>query len=99
MTEQEKFEQYWCAKYGCSNDDYWFEDGIYGDPDMQAAWETWQAATAQAVPEGFVVVPFKATPKIIHAIGIVRDEIRHMSHNTRNELIYDSMIKAAQEDE
>ena len=46
MNQQQKFEKYWCDKYGCSNDDYWFTDGVYGDSDMQLGWELWQAAIA-----------------------------------------------------
>lgn len=33
------------------------EDGEYVSSKAQMGWEMWQAATAQAVPEGFVLVP------------------------------------------
>lgn len=62
MNGREQFERYWCDKYDCSGDDYWFESGSYGDDDMQMGWETWQVATAQAVPQvedkGYLVVNF-----------------------------------------
>lgn len=56
-----------------------------------------QAVKAQAVPEGFVVVPKEPTPKMIDATWNYDDEIQDMSHNSRNEFIYNAMIEAAQE--
>ena len=53
-----------------------------------------QAAKAQAVPEGFAVVPKEPTPKMIDATWNYDDAIQDMSHNTRNEFIYKAMIKA-----
>ena len=35
------------------------EDGEYTSSKAQMAWEMWQVAKAQAVPEGFVLVPVK----------------------------------------
>ena len=54
----------------------------------------WQAAKAQAVPDGFVVVPKEPTPKMIDATWNYDDEIQDMSHNTRNAFIYKAMIEA-----
>ena len=54
-------------------------------------------AKAQAIPEGFVVVPKEPTPKMIDATWNYDDEIQDMSHNSRNEFIYNAMIAAAQE--
>ena len=56
-----------------------------------------QAAKAQAVPDGFVVVPKEPTPKMIDATWDFDEEIQDMSHNSRNEFIYNTMIAAAQE--
>ena len=54
----------------------------------------WQAAKAQAVPEGYVLMPKEPTPKMIDATWDFDDEIQEMSHNTRNEFIYKTMIEA-----
>ena len=56
-----------------------------------------QAAKAQAVPEGFVLAPKQPTPKMIDATWNFDEEIQDMSHNSRNEFIYNAMIEAAQE--
>ena len=55
-----------------------------------------QAVKAQAVPDGYCVVPKEPTPKMIDATWDYDGEIQEMSHNTRNEFIYKAMI-AAQE--
>lgn len=60
-------------------------------------WDTFRAgwdAKAQAVPEGYVLMPKEPTPKMIDATWDFDDEIQEMSHNTRNEFIYKTMIEA-----
>ncbi|OFW44137.1 MAG: hypothetical protein A2003_13340 [Acinetobacter sp. GWC1_38_13] len=61
-------------------------------------WEFWQAAKAQAVPDGFVSVPKEPTPKMIDATWSFDEEIQDMSHNSRNEFIYKNMIRVAIEE-
>ena len=44
----------------------WSEKGgFYFASSVEDLWEAWQAATAQAVPEGFVLVPKEPTDKTI----------------------------------
>lgn len=45
----------------------------------------------------YVVVPKEPTPKMIDATWNFDEEIQDMSHNSRNEFIYNAMIAAAQE--
>ncbi|WP_010117883.1 hypothetical protein [Acinetobacter sp. P8-3-8] len=59
QKERESFEAYMAEKYKnlmdrrqCLNN-----GGGYMAWDMNVAWKVWQAAKAQAVPEGFVLVP------------------------------------------
>lgn len=64
------------------------------------SWSAWKEAKsqakAQAIPDGFVVVPKQPTPKMIDATWNFDEEIQDMSHNSRNEFIYNAMIAAAQ---
>ena len=61
--------------------------------DIELMWETWQAAKAQAVPEGFVLMPKEPTEKMNKAglqeyrkvIGVGQDDIGY---------IYKAMIEA-----
>lgn len=73
------------------------EDGNYEDRETLCGWHMWLEAKAKAVPEGFVVVPKQPTPKMIDATWNFDEEIQDMSHNSRNEFIYNAMIAAAQE--
>ena len=70
-----------------------------------AAWDARQAEInelkakleAAQVPEGFVLAPKQPTSKMIDATWNFDEEIQDMSHNSRNEFIYNAMIAAAQE--
>ena len=75
----------------------WDEEYSEALNEINSSWCTWQAAKAQAVPEGFVLVPKQPTPKMIDATWNFDEEIQDMSHNSRNEFIYNAMIAAAQE--
>ena len=55
-----------------------------------------ELAKAQ-VPEGFVLVPKEPTPKMIDSTWHHDDEIQEMSHNTRNEFIYKTMIEVQEQ--
>ena len=93
QKEREAFEA-WVASNGRSIER--FSDGSYKSMTLDKEWEAWQAAKAQAVPEWFVVVPKEPTPKMIDATWNFDEEIQDMSHNSRNEFIYNAMIAAAE---
>ncbi|HAV4988083.1 TPA: hypothetical protein JIZ13_01835 [Acinetobacter nosocomialis] len=64
---------------------------------INGAWYAWlEKAKAQAVPEGYVVVPKQPTPKMIDATWDFDDEIIEMSSNTRNEFIWKKMVEASE---
>ena len=74
-----------------------FPNNRYAGWNFKSDWELWQAATTQAAPEGFLLVPKQPTPKMIDATWNFDEEIQDMSHNSRNEFIYNAMIAAVQE--
>ena len=62
MTERERFEAYFKTRKDFVTLGSMFGDplhkneiGAYELPQARQSWETWQAATAQAVPEGYVL--------------------------------------------
>lgn len=79
-------------------DEQLFEHAIDGDgvtwfkEQMRQMWDLWQAAKAQAVPEGFVVVPKEPTRGML----IAADNCEINGKVTANN-IYKAMIEAAQE--
>ena len=60
---REAFEAWAGIGHLLSRDLYWPDQ--YEAPRTQAAWEAWQAATAQCVPDGFVVVPKEPTREML----------------------------------
>lgn len=72
QKEREAFETWLFSteKFKFRNKNFLFmldEYGNYEDKPVLEHWETWQAAKTQAVPEGFVLVPKKATKKMLDA--------------------------------
>lgn len=68
QKEREAFEAYMAEKYKslmdrrkCLNN-----GGGYMAWDMNVAWQVWQAPKAQAVPEGFVLVPKEPSADLVN---------------------------------
>ena len=64
------------------------EDGNYEDRDTLCGWHMWLEAKAQAVPEGFVLVPKEPT----EAMYIAGTDKRQSGGNTAD--VYKAMIEA-----
>lgn len=86
QKERESFEAYMAEKYKnlidrrqCLNN-----GGGYMAWDMNVAWKVWQAAKAQAIPEGFVLVK-------MDDLELLRDlalEIKYASLNNDSDRIF-----------
>ena len=75
-----------------------FSDGSYKSMTLDKEWEAWQAAKAQAIPEGFVLVPKEPTQEMLDS---ARDwSIKKYGKAVGNDGTYGcykAMIAAAQE--
>ena len=69
-------------------------NGTYLQRSIRNMYEAWQAAKAQAVPEGFVVVPKVATKQMVNAGYEAHDGF---FTNGAVQDVYVAMIEAAQE--
>ena len=70
QKEREAFEAWLFKEYLGAKDFvivYRPDENIYEHRPTQARWEAWQAAKAQAVPEGFVLVPKEPTEEMLDA--------------------------------
>ena len=89
-----------------------FPNNRYAGWNFKSDWELWQAATAQAVPEGFVLVPVKEikTWYLDDSEGIYREdpewlcdipvgEVVEVEHRVSYELDQDPVFAAIQWDE
>ena len=56
QKEKEAFEAWFESRYDAHFMQFALDLDFYVDKHTQTCWEAWQAAKAQAVPEGFVLV-------------------------------------------
>lgn len=56
-------------------------------------WSAWQAAKAQAVPEGFLLMPRKCTNKMAHAAKAVDGRLSAFKYAD----VYDAMVEAQEQ--
>ena len=106
--EREAFEAWYCRNHtGLKQSDlakfrtlsgYSFSDSLK----INISWEAWQAAKAQAIPEGFVVVPKVPTQKMLDEtinvpIPAVYVDSISGQHKLKVAAYYKAMIEAAQE--
>ena len=70
----------------------WDEEYSEALNEINSSWCTWQAAKAQAIPEGFVLVPKEPTPKMIDAA----DNCAIDGKVTAN-IVYKAMIEAQEQ--
>ena len=95
QKEKEAFEAWYCRNHtGLKQSDlakfrtlsgYSFSDSLK----INISWEAWQAAKAQAVQEGFVVVPKEPTKAMLIAADNCEIDGKVTAHN-----IYQAMIEA-----
>ena len=88
-SNREAFESWFESRYDAHFMQFALDLDMYVDKHTQTSWEAWQAAKAQAVPEGFVVVPVEPTPKMIDAA----DNCAIDGKVTAN-IVYKAMIEA-----
>ena len=65
-SNREAFEAWFESRYDAHFMQFALDLDLYVDKHTQASWEAWQAAKAQAVPDGFVVVPKEPTQELLN---------------------------------
>lgn len=98
QKEREAFETWLFSteKFKFRNKNFLFmldEYGNYEDKPVLEHWETWQAAKAQAVPEGFLLMPRKCTNKMAHAAKAVDGRLSAFKYAD----VYDAMVEAQEQ--
>ncbi|MGQ1156279.1 hypothetical protein ACT436_06385 [Acinetobacter baumannii] len=91
--EREAFEEFFRKTFGAHSSQFSFDDyGFYDDRETLIAWTVWQEkAKAQAVPEGYVLLPRVPTEKMLQAYE--RYSVAPMS--TLSKTGYKAMVEAA----
>jgi len=67
-SNREAFESWFESRYDANFMQFALDLDMYVDKHTQTSWEAWQAAKAQAVPEGYVLVDAKSL--VLHARSI-----------------------------
>lgn len=104
MTEQERFEVAYenTHKPIIARPYPKLENSTYRHVEIAQAWDLWQAATAQVVPEGFVVVPVEPSNAMLN-YGMDHFNGAFIEGGATGiaslEFAYKAMIKATQEND
>lgn len=67
--------------------------GDYSIGEAQAAWSAWQAAKAQAVPEGFVLMPMVPSERMIHAVRQCYEGEAYLPYSLYSEFVNQAIIE------
>lgn len=70
-SNREAFESWFESRYDANFMQFALDLDMYVDKHTQTSWEAWQAAKAQAVPDGFVLVNQKELMELAIAINAV----------------------------
>jgi len=91
LEEKEAFEA-WVGSNGRSIER--FSDGSYKSMTLDKEWEAWQAAKAQAVPEGYVLMPIKPTETMVMAVVKEHEGDAFLPYSLYDAYVKQAMIEA-----
>ena len=99
QEEREAFEAWYCRNHtGLKQSDlakfrtlsgYSFSDSLK----INISWEAWQAAKAQAVPEGFVLVPMVPSERMINAVRHCYEGEAYLPYSLYSEFVNQAIIE------
>lgn len=94
--EREAFENWHIRNMDINSD---FEkiseqDSPYMDEHVNNSWLTWQAAKAQAVPEGYVLMPIKPTETMVMAVVKEHEGDAFLPYSLYDAYVKQAMIEA-----
>ncbi len=94
VHEKKVFDAYFKEKYPELYKDVFDEDGddraIIG---YSFAWSAWRAAKAQAVPEGFVLVPMVPSERMINAVRQCYEGEAYLPYSLYSEFVNQAIIE------
>lgn len=94
VQEKKVFDAYFKEKYPELYKDVFDEDGddraIIG---YSFAWSAWRAAKAQAVPEGFVLVPMVPSERMINAVRQCYEGEAYLPYSLYSEFVNQAIIE------
>lgn len=109
MEEREEFEKLPDINAILHNSEFGFNEGInqYYHPNhaehrlsyafLMGAWLAWQAAKAQAVPEGFVLMPMVPSQRMVNAVRGCYEGEAYLPYSLYSEFVNQAMIEAQEQ--
>ena len=93
QQEREAFEAWFESRYDANFMQFALDLDFYVDKHTQTSWEAWQAAKAQAVPDGFVVVPMVPSERMIHAVRQCYEGEAYLPYSLYSEFVNQAIIE------
>lgn len=94
QKEREAFEVWFESRYDAHFMQFALDLDLYVDKHTQTCWEAWQAAKAQAVPEGFVLMPIKPTETMVAAVAKEYEGDAFLPYSLYDAYVKQAMIEA-----
>ena len=73
------------------------EYGNYEDKPVLEHWEAWQEAKAQAVPEGFVLMPMVPSERMVNAVRQCYEGESYLPYSLYSEFVNQAIIEAREQ--
>ena len=89
----EAFESWFESRYGANFMQFALDLDMYVDKHTQTCWEAWQAAKAQAVPEGFVLMPMVPSERMINAVRQCYEGEAYLPYSLYSEFVNQAIIE------
>ena len=91
--EREAFVENYRKVYKVDKSLFVNDSGEFTDLFCQDAWVMWQAAKAQAVPEGFVLVPMVPSERMINAVRQCYEGEAYLPYSLYSEFVNQAIIE------
>ena len=92
-SNREAFEAWFESRYDAHFMQFVLDLDMYVDKHTQTCWEAWQAAKAQAVPEGFVLVPMVPSERMINAVRQCYEGEAYLPYSLYSEFVNQAIIE------
>ncbi len=92
-SNREAFEAWFESRYDANFMQFALDLDMYVDKHTQTSWEAWQAAKAQAVPKGFVLMPMVPSERMINAVRQCYEGEAYLPYSLYSEFVNQAIIE------
>ena len=92
-SNREAFEAWFESRYDAHFMQFALDLDMYVDKHTQTCWEAWQAAKAQAIPDGFVLMPMVPSERMINAVRQCYEGEAYLPYSLYSEFVNQAIIE------